>query len=120
MTKIVVIYSDTMAQVFDSMYGVLIHLKKEWNIPTLTLDVIKDKKWQNNNEILILESEYFPMGDSGSVGEELLAGVPEIEQKCRVVRQCVRDLDFSLEEALEIYGVTREQYRDYIDTYDTN
>lgn len=120
MTKIVVIYSDTMAQVFDSMYGVLIHLKKEWNIPTLTLDVIKDKKWQNNNEILILESEYFPMGDSGSVGEELLVGVPEIEQKCRVVRQCVRDLDSSLEEALEIYGVTREQYRDYIDTYDTN
>lgn len=62
-------------------------------------------------------SQKYPIGDDGSIGEELLAGISEIEEKCRAVRQAVRDLYFPLNEALEIYKVTREQYGDYLLKY---
>lgn len=122
--KIIVMYAGYMDwssyEVFDSMYGVLKYLQKEWCIPELTMKEIEDSRWQKESEIKIVEAEYYPTGDDGSVGEELLAGISEIEEKCRAVRQSVNEEYFSLEEALKIYGVTLEQYRDYIDTYDTN
>jgi hypothetical protein len=40
--------------------------------------------------------------------------------KCRAVRKAVNDKYFSLEESLKLYGVAIEEYRNYIDTYDTN
>jgi hypothetical protein len=122
--KIIVMYEGgydySLFQIFDSINAVLIHLQKEWDTPELTLDKLKDSDWQKESEIKIVEADYYSSGDDESVGEELLSNIPEIEEKCRVVRQAVNDKYFSLEEALKFYGVTIEQYRDYIDTYDTN
>jgi hypothetical protein len=122
--KIIVMYAGyidwSSYKVFDSMYGVLKHFQDEWDMPDLTLDKLKDSDWQKESEIKIVEADYYSSGDDGSIGEELLSNIPEIEEKCRVVRQAVNDKYFSLEEALKLYGVTIEQYRDYIDTYDTN
>lgn len=118
--KIIVMYASHMEwdsyKVFDSMYGVLKYLQKDWDIPELTLDEIKNNDWQRESEIKIVEAEYYPNGDDASVGEELLAAIPEIEERCRAVRQAVDGRYFSLDEALEIYKVTREQYVDYLYT----
>lgn len=59
------------------------------------------------------------INESASIGEELLKGSPlsKIERKCLVVRQVVQDGDFSLEEALEIYQVSRADFDDFIAKY---
>jgi hypothetical protein len=49
------------------------------------------------------------------IGEELAVdGVAKLDRKCFVVRQAVADGDFTLEEALLAYGVTREDFYNYI------
>lgn len=55
-------------------------------------------------------------GDSGSAGEELLAETPEraLEAKCEVIRTCVLQEIFSLQEALEAYQVSPQAYADYL------
>jgi hypothetical protein len=57
------------------------------------------------------------MGDHGYIGEELLGDNPEHEpeRKCLVVYQSVRDDYFSLDEALKVYEVSREDYEDFIE-----
>jgi hypothetical protein len=57
------------------------------------------------------------MGDHGYIGEELLGDNPEyeLERKCLVVYQSVRDDYFSLDEALKAYEVSREDYEDFIE-----
>jgi hypothetical protein len=53
--------------------------------------------------------------ESAYIGEELF-GDPEKERmhKCMVAEQTIADGDFSLEEALEAYAVSKEEYEDYI------
>lgn len=53
------------------------------------------------------------MGDHGSVGEELLRNVPDIELKCNAVHDSVKLGIFTLDEALEIYNVKKEEYLKY-------
>lgn len=48
------------------------------------------------------------------IGEELLNETSDLERKCLVVRQCVRDGDFSLEEALSLYEVSKEDYEKFL------
>ena len=131
MTKIIVMYAKNMDwgsfEIYDSMEQLLKKLQDDWNDPELTIEEIKNINWQRNTEIRIVEGEYFPetrfvknAGDDGSVGEELLMSVPEIEQQCWAVRQAVNGKYFTLEEALNLYKLTLEQYRDYLDAFDTN
>jgi hypothetical protein len=56
------------------------------------------------------------MGDHGYIGEELFGNSPnyELEQKCFVVKKVVQDNIFSLDEALFIYQVDREDYENYL------
>jgi hypothetical protein len=53
-------------------------------------------------------------GDSGTVGEELLANISELEEKCRVIKQASNEKYFSLEEALVLYGVSNEAYKNWM------
>ena len=50
------------------------------------------------------------------IGEELIAdsNVSNLDRKCFVVKQAVADGDFPLEEALTAYGVTREDFNNYL------
>lgn len=50
------------------------------------------------------------------IGEELIAdsNVSNLDRKCFVVKQAVADGDFTLEEALTYYGVTREDFNNYL------
>lgn len=57
-------------------------------------------------------------GDAGY--DELLEGINLTEERCRAVRMCVRDMYFTLDEALDLYKVSIEDYRNYIDAFDTN
>ncbi|RYG49649.1 MAG: hypothetical protein EOO01_12265 [Chitinophagaceae bacterium] len=52
-------------------------------------------------------------GDSGSVAEELLADVPDLEIKCRAVEKAVREGYFTLPDALKIYKVSETEYMPY-------
>ncbi|MET0461959.1 MAG: hypothetical protein ABW007_02350 [Chitinophagaceae bacterium] len=54
------------------------------------------------------------LGDSGEIAEELLAGLPELRNKCAVIQKTVEDEDFSLEEALTLYGVSQTQYKSFL------
>ncbi len=53
------------------------------------------------------------MGDSGQIADELMAGVPDEWISCDSVASCVADGTFTLEEALEAYGVSPETYKAY-------
>ncbi|MBV7533132.1 hypothetical protein [Chitinophaga sp. sic0106] len=57
--------------------------------------------------------------ESASIGEELLLGSPlsAMDRKCLTVRQVVHDGDFSLEEALAVYEVSRAEFDDFIAKY---
>jgi hypothetical protein len=50
------------------------------------------------------------MGDSGTIGEELLSNVPEDEQKYWIIRSAVAEGYFTFDEALEAYGMTKEEF----------
>lgn len=50
------------------------------------------------------------MGDSGTIGEELLSNIPEDEQKYRVIVQVIKEDCFTLDEALDAYGMTKQEF----------
>jgi hypothetical protein len=54
--------------------------------------------------------------EEGYLADELIAesGISPLDRKCFVVRQTIADGDFTLEEALEAYGVTKEEYTKYL------
>jgi hypothetical protein len=53
--------------------------------------------------------------ESAYIGEELLSEHSnERERKCMVVEQTITDGDFSFDEALEAYQVSREEYEAFI------
>jgi hypothetical protein len=52
-------------------------------------------------------------GDDPSVGEELLMGVSEIEERARVVDKAVREGYFTIKEALPLYKVSEIEYLAY-------
>lgn len=54
------------------------------------------------------------VGEHGSVAEELLAEVPELEQKCKAVEKAVREGYFTLGEALVNYRVSEIEYIPYL------
>ncbi len=49
-------------------------------------------------------------GDSGTIGQELLDGVNDLELRGFCVYVAVRDGDFTFEEALEAYRLTAAEY----------
>ena len=49
-------------------------------------------------------------GDDVSVGEELLLGISEIEERARVVEKAVKEGYFTIEQALSLYNVTEIEY----------
>jgi hypothetical protein len=54
-------------------------------------------------------------GDSGIVGSELFNGKEdELDRKISVIRRTISDKDFTLNEALEAYGVTEQEYTQYL------
>lgn len=53
--------------------------------------------------------------ESAHVGEELLGGARgDLYRKCWVAKQSLQDGLFSLDEALENIGISREQYEEFI------
>lgn len=58
--------------------------------------------------------EHYKTNDPGTVAEELLQDVDPLEEKCKIVRQAVQDGDITIIQALEAYGVTKEQYINYL------
>jgi|HubBroStandDraft_2_1064218.scaffolds.fasta_scaffold1291722_1 hypothetical protein len=54
-------------------------------------------------------------GEEAYIGEDILASsaITALERKCFVVKQTVTDNDFTLEEALEAYGVSKEDFESY-------
>jgi hypothetical protein len=53
-------------------------------------------------------------GDHGSVGEELMMNVPELEEKGAVVDKVVREGYFTLPEALSAYRLSELEYVAYL------
>jgi hypothetical protein len=66
-----------------------------------------------NLNIMLLDRNKYQ--ESGYIGEELFSD-PEKDRmhKCMVVEQTIADGDFSLDEALEAYIVTKEEYESYV------
>jgi hypothetical protein len=60
---------------------------------------------------MYLESKH--TGDTASVGEELLMGVSELEERARVVEKAVKEGYFSLDQALSLYKVSAIEYFAY-------
>jgi hypothetical protein len=60
---------------------------------------------------MYLESKH--KGDDDSVGEELLMGISEFEQRARVVDKAVSEGYFALDEALSLYKVSKIEYFAY-------
>jgi len=53
--------------------------------------------------------------ESGYIYEELFnTSEKELDHKCYVIYQCVKDMDFSLEDALNLYKVSEEDYDKYL------
>jgi hypothetical protein len=52
-------------------------------------------------------------GDHPSVAKELLAGVPELEQKCLAVEKAVKEGYFPLQKALEVFKVSQVEFLSY-------
>lgn len=50
------------------------------------------------------------MGDSGTIGEELLSDFPEDKAKYYVICEAVEEGYFTFDEALEAYGMTKEEF----------
>ncbi|HEY4832739.1 MAG TPA: hypothetical protein VIH61_09305 [Waddliaceae bacterium] len=50
--------------------------------------------------------------EEGYLADELIAesGISSLDRKCIVTRQAIADGDFSLNQALEAYDLTKEQY----------
>lgn len=61
-----------------------------------------------------LEELFKIKGDHGSVGEEILMEIPELELQCSAVKKAIDEGYFTLEEALKNYNVTREEYLTFI------
>lgn len=59
-----------------------------------------------------LESKY-SAGDAASVGEELLMGVSELEEKAEVVDKAVKEGYFTFDQALSLYKVSEIEYLTY-------
>ncbi len=53
-------------------------------------------------------------GDAGYIAEELLEGRSALDSKCLVIEKTVEDGDFSLEEALQLYEVSQEEYENFL------
>lgn len=56
-------------------------------------------------------------GDDGSVGEELLQNVSDLEERCYAVFKSSTEEYFSLEEALELYGVSLAEYESFLSQF---
>jgi hypothetical protein len=54
------------------------------------------------------------LGESGYAGEELLQGTSELKRKCYCVKKTVDEDIFTLEQALEAYQVSKEDYLKYL------
>ena len=61
---------------------------------------------------MYLESKY-ATGDAASVGEELLMGVSELEERARVVEKAVKEGYFTLDQALPLYKVSEIEFLTY-------
>lgn len=50
------------------------------------------------------------------IGEELVTDSPlsELDRKCLIVKESVQDEDFTLDEALKVYGLSRKDYENFI------
>jgi uncharacterized small protein (DUF1192 family) len=60
---------------------------------------------------MYLESKH--TGDDASIGEELLIGVSELEERARVVEKAVKEGYFTLDRALSLYKVSEIEYLTY-------
>jgi hypothetical protein len=53
--------------------------------------------------------------ESSYIAEDLLQGkLEDLSRKCIVVRQTIHDGDFTLEEALKLYQVSEEEYKNFL------
>jgi hypothetical protein len=54
--------------------------------------------------------------EEGYLANELIAesGISPLDRKCLVAKEAIADGDFTMDQALEAYGITREQYSAFI------
>jgi hypothetical protein len=57
--------------------------------------------------------------EAAYIAEELLQGseASELDRRCLVIKQCLQDGDFTLEEALEVYGVSKADFESFMAKY---
>lgn len=51
--------------------------------------------------------------ESGYIADELRQQITELDRKCLVIKQTLQDEDFTLEEALKLYEVSRSDYKSF-------
>lgn len=59
-------------------------------------------------------SEAKHTGDHGSVGEEMLANIPLLEERARMVEKAVKDRYFRIDQALSLYKISEIEYFVYL------
>jgi hypothetical protein len=64
----------------------------------------------------MLSNKFNKMKEEAHIGQEMLdsSSLSETERKCVTIRQTVKDGDFTLEEALLLYRVSRSDYDNFI------
>ena len=56
------------------------------------------------------------IGEHPSVGEELLMGISELEERAKVVYKAVKEGYFTLDQALSLYKISKMEYLSYLNT----
>jgi hypothetical protein len=77
-----------------------------------------DYKWETKEQLEEMFKDY-KRGDSGTIGEELLQGVPDLELKCMAIESSVREGYFKQSEALALYQVSEGEYNAYLNKTNT-
>jgi hypothetical protein len=64
----------------------------------------------------MLSDKFNKMKEEAHIGQEMLDSslLSETDRKCVTIRQTIKDGDFTLEEALSLYNVSRSDYYNFI------
>ncbi len=64
-----------------------------------------------NLDIMLDRKKYNEFGEEDLINPEL-----ELQHTCQCVHDCIKDKDFTLEEALEAYKISKEDYEEFLKT----
>ena len=63
-----------------------------------------------------MSSDKSNLNEMAHIGEELVtdSSLSDLDRKCLIVKESVQDEDFTLDEALKVYGLSRKDYENFI------